>query len=226
MGIKGPITAGLLLFGAITLLPSMVVAHRPIFVELPNNRQEDAQPIPNPAVSWAIYAELGPNEVHWYWFDVPPAGQEIFVQMTVPNRSGHRGFDPWFALVGEAFPAQQGLPFALPRGMGADVAAGAGAEDFFEPFTQTRYLLRQEYRRNLAGGSYYIAVYHPQGKQGKYALTVGEQEDWDWHDLLRFPLIWLRVRWWYSPAQTVAVIAVMAALAAALVWLIFRRIRQ
>lgn len=209
----------LLTVGAIILLPAVAAAHRPLFLQEENNCWQSAQFIPQPDISQAVYAELAPGQTHWYRFE---AGEELafYAQMTVPNLAGYEDFAPWFALIGADLSSEGGLPIAVPPGMGAEFAPGTEAgEKFTEPFTQTRYLLRQEMRRHLPAGSYYIAVFHPGGKGAKYALTVGEKEDWRWRDVVSFPLIWLAVRWWYSPSQTVAVMGGLALLAAVLIWL-------
>lgn len=202
----------LLVIGAAVLLfgPG-ASAHRPIFVDEQPTDPTDALQIPDPDISWAIYAELASGDAHFYRFVVPEPGLEFFAQMTVPARQEYRNFDPWFALVGPDLPRDISMPARLPMDYGALLAPAGGVKgEFFEPFTQTRYILRQKMQEELEVGTHYLVVFHPDGEQGRYALTVGEREAWAWADLLAFPAMWLRVRWWYSEEQTVVLVSFMA----------------
>lgn len=215
-----------LVIGIAVLLPRPASAHRPIFVDDHPGDPTNALEIPDPDISWAIYAALSTDDVHFYRFEVPSRGLEFSAQMTLPARHEYRGFDPWFALIGPELPQDSSVPFQLSVDHGALLAPAARIEEeFFEPFTQTRYLLRQKIDVKLTPGTHFIAVFHPDGKEGRYALTVGKRETWGWSDLLRFPSMWLRVRWWYSESQTLILLVALAAAAVVIARFIVGRFR-
>lgn len=205
------------------LMAGVVGAHRPLFVEQETSI-EQPEIIPDPDVSWAVYAELEPGEdVDYYQFTVPEGGLEFFTQLLVPHRREFADFQPTVALIGAGLPSiESEVPFAVPQDTGAVTIPWQDKEIFFEPFTQTRYYMAQEFRKHLEAGTWYLAVYHPQGDGGKYTLAVGEREDWAWQDIFAFPGMWFRTRWWYSPGQTIAILAIGVGLLG-LVWFIKRR---
>ena len=112
------------------------------------------------------------------------------------------------------------FPFEKPQGTGAIVVPWEDKEVFFEPFTQTRYFMAQEFRRNLQAGTWWLAVYSPQGQGGKYTLAVGESERWGWRDLFAFPGMWFRTRWWYNPGQTIAMMLAGLGFISMVIWLL------
>ncbi len=211
--------------GASLLFGSTAGAHRPIFSDGQNTSLEDAVHISDPLVSWALYGELTEGDTHYYRFEGVDEAIGFFAQMTTPKRDVHAYFDPWFALIGSGLPMQHSPPFSLPKGKGALLVPATEVQDqFFEPFTQTTYLLRQKVTRDLEPGFYYIAVFHPDDEEGKYSLTVGQREEWSWRDALEFPIIWFRVRIWYNPEQTYVLLAAALLLGlVAVYWFVARR---
>ena len=204
------------------ILSGKLSAHRPQFIRTDNSKLENARVISDPEISRAIYGELAPGEVHFYQF-VLPEDREFFAQMLVPARPRSKDFQPTLALIGPGLPAMAAeIPFALPPNTGALILPWEDKEVFFEPFTQTRYYMARELRRVLPAGTWKLAVYQPEGKGGKYTLVVGEKEQWGIKDILSFPAMWFRTRWWYSPGQTIAIILAAPALVALLVWLLLR----
>lgn len=196
------------ILACLLLWPGIVAAHRPLFVPGDNTTPEEAVEVQDPAISWAIYSELAQGEVHYYRLELAEE-TEIFAQITSP---ANNPFKPTLTLLGTGLPDADGLPLTIPPGMGAiSLETGDFIDSHFEPFTQTRYLLGPELRERLAPGSYYLAVWHPEGQPGRYALAVGEEEVWTWRDIVKFPGMWFRARWWYSPGQTVAVLALAVA---------------
>lgn len=183
-----------------------VQAHRPIFVDSSPSLADPVEII-DPEVSWAIYGQLEEGEVDYFRFTVPSGGIEFYAQMTVPKRGGEQEFVQWFAIIGTELSLDDSISVELPYEHGAVLVPPEDAhEEFFEPFTQTQYLLCQNARKQLLPGVYYLAVFHPDDDTGKYSLTVGEREVWGWRDLLRFPGIWLRVRLWYNTGQTISLL--------------------
>lgn len=202
------------------LFSGVVCAHRPIFVV-----DSDPVKLANPDISWAIYSDLEGGEVDYYQFQVSEQGLDFFTQLLVPTRKEYEDFRPTVALIGPGLPSapNQELPFTIPQGSGAIVLPWQQKQVFFEPFTQTRYYMAEEMRRNLSPGTWRLAVYHPQNQGGKYTLTVGEREEWSWKDILSFPVMWFKTRWWYSPGQTIAIMLAGITLLALVIWFIRRR---
>ena len=203
----------------LVVLAGPVCAHRPLFVEKANNQLDNPVIIPDPDISWAVYAELTQGTVDYYEFDIPSGGQQLFAQLLVPMRPQFSNFRPTLALIGSGLPLVDSVPFDQPQGKGAIVLPWEDKKEFFEPFTQTRYYMAQEFRQNLPQGTWWLAVYNPQ-QGGKYTLAVGEREVWGWRDLFAFPGIWYRTRWWYNPGQTIAIIAAGLGLLGLVFWLI------
>jgi hypothetical protein len=90
--------------------------------------------------------------------------------------------------------------------------------DFFEPFTQTNYWGRQRADITLpADGTYYILIWNPEGKPGKYVMDSGRVETFSPQDIFLFPVWWLRVQLFFEQGSQLAlagsaIIAVIAGL--------------
>lgn len=207
------------------IFPGNVLAHRPIFVQVEASA-EDPVTISAPDISWAIYADLKAGDVDYYEFQVPEQGLDFFAQLLVPTRPEYKDFRPVLALIGQDLPQVDAkeLPISLPPEAGVLILPWQDKEIFFEPFTQTRYYMAEEMRRKLRAGTWQLAIYHPQGKRGKYTLAVGEREKWGWQEALAFPGIWFRTRWWYSPGQTIAILGAMLAALVLVFWLFKRKL--
>ena len=188
---------------------SSVYAHKPIFTDGENTSINKAIKIDNPEISWAVYGELtDDSNVHYYKID-GEKGMDLYVQMTVPKIKNNENFTPSIAILGKEFEKPEiEVPFEIPQGYGAKIIEPVEVkEEFFEPFTQTRYLMRQEETIKLENDApYYIVVYDKDKEEGKYTLTVGRKEEFKIKDILLFPLTWLRVRLWYNPFQTALII--------------------
>ena len=75
-------------------------AHKPLAVQHNNSDYESAQLIPDHAVSWAIYEELG-NSPDYYKFEAR-VGERFFSQMMIPKIKDESDFAPALALIGQA----------------------------------------------------------------------------------------------------------------------------
>jgi hypothetical protein len=183
--------------------------------------------IPDPTTSYAYYRQLrAPDEIHVYQVEVE-AGQFFHAGINVPQIEGLEDYGVTLALIGPGLPrlAQDQVPFhtvdaakghgesshrdaPLPDALLADLQSGASgglvvesvaSEEFYEPFTQTRYWGRQRLDLELpTGGIYYLLVWNPDGASGKYVLDTGAQEVFGPADLLRFPLWWLQTRIYFE----------------------------
>lgn len=177
---------------------TVALAHRPIFVEpRSNTTRANAIPISDHDISWAVYAQLSDaGEVNYYRFEAK-RGARVRIETLVPHLESLRDFGFDVALVGKGFQMTR-VPFALEEDEGVIVAPDSGHDEtrvFDEHFTQTSYWYRQSLHAQLpADGTYWIAVYDPRGRTGKYVLAIGEREVWGVSDLLEMPRIVARVR--------------------------------
>jgi hypothetical protein len=180
------------------LTATVALAHRPIFVEpRSNTTRANAIKIGDPEISWAVYAQLSDaGEVNYYRFE-GKRGLRVRIETLVPHSESARAFGFDVALIGKGFDAAH-VPFALEAGEGVIIAPDVGQDDarvFDEHVTQTSYWQRQSLRAQLpADGTYWIAVYDPRGRTGKYVLSIGEREVWSASDLAEMPRIIARVR--------------------------------
>ena len=179
------------------------LAHKPLFKGGDISSPARALSIPDPNVSWAIYASLDhANETDFFVFHAQ-SGLALNAQITIPAINSLQQFAPHLALLGPGLPAATSgqVPFAIPAGDGIQLvnAAHAGTADRFdEPFTQTTYWNRQTLQEPLSkAGTYYLVVFNlPQDtlQTGKYVLAVGNVEQFGPADLLTFPATYFHVR--------------------------------
>ncbi len=191
---------------------SLIYAHKPIFNDGTNISINESIKIDNPEISWAVYGELThDSNVHYYKID-GKRGMDLYVQMTIPKIKDNEDFTPSIAILGKEFEKPEiEVPFEVPEGYGVKIIEPVEVkEEFFEPFTQTRYLMRQEETIKLENDApYYIVVYDNVKEEGKYTLTVGRKEEFKIKDILLFPLTWIRVRLWYNKFQTFLIIVLV-----------------
>lgn len=213
------ITGIFLLFSIVPLAS----AHRP-----DEGNLDGVTAIPNPDTSFAYYREIdNTSPVHLYTFD-GKAGDFFHAGINIPQISGLEDYQVSLALLGPGLPGleeseqtnashshtgvetvaheheSQSSYLPLPAGynleqLGGLVVENRPGEDFFEPFTQTRYWGRQELDFNLPEtGKYYLLVWNPEGEGGKYVLDTGTEEVFGPADLLRFPIWWLNTRLYFE----------------------------
>jgi hypothetical protein len=193
-------------------------AHRP-----ENGNVDGVTMIPDPTTSYAFYRELtAPDQVHVYRFDAEH-GQFFHAGVNIPQIARLEAFGVNLALVGPELPPLSEHLYQLPgvddqvkdsdsshsslhlpsvviealhaNTYGAVVRKSVQSEDFYEPFTQTRYWGRQTLELDLpASGTYYLLIWHPDGESGKYVLDTGTEEVFGPGDLLRFPVWWFNTR--------------------------------
>ena len=155
------------------------LAHRPYFEE------EDIGPdapwrVEDATISTAVYATLeSAGDVDYFTFE-GQAGQIILLALTIPQIEGQAEFAPTMTLMGSGLPEAE-LPGYVVRADDAGVLEIAPlpgpAPTFFEPFSRTSYWDRQEERVTLrADGRYVVAVWHPEGQQGRYVFVIGDRE--------------------------------------------------
>jgi len=210
--LKSKRAVSIIVFFIIVSTSIIVYAHKPIFISEDIGSIERAQLIEKPEISWAVYNMLEQKrEVDFYKIE-GKKGMKVYLQMTIPKLKGLESFNPTVILMGREFPeVQREIPFDLPEGYGGMIIGPRTASKiFFEPFTQTRYIIRQEERITLQRDeTYYIAVYSEDEKTGKYTLAIGEKEEFGFADIIKFPITWLKVRLWYNKIQTYLILIVL-----------------
>lgn len=154
-------------------------AHQPFFEET-DLTYDAPYLIRDPNVSVAYYATLdSAHDVDYYVLD-GTAGQQIFLEMTIPQIAGQENFAPTLAMIGPGFPKTE-LPHAVqtPTDAGAQILTPpATGRAFFELFSGTSYWDRQkEFVTLPASGRYLIAVWHPEGVVGRYVFVSGTREE-------------------------------------------------
>jgi hypothetical protein len=162
---------------AIVVVPAL--AHRPYFEE------QDVGPdtpwfIEDPTISTALYATLeSAEDVDYFTFE-GKRGEEILLELTIPQIEGQPEFAPTMALLGPELPIDE-----LPEGVIRPEEAGVlvippppgPAPTFFEPFSRTSYWERQEQRMRLpSDGRFIVAIWHPDGQVGRYTFVIGDKE--------------------------------------------------
>lgn len=162
---------------ALSVMPAL--AHQPFFEE--KDITADAPwRVKDPTVSTALYATLeSPEDVDYYAFE-GRKGQNILLEITIPQIAGQELFAPEMALLGPgvgaaATPAR----VIVPAGDGARLipALTGSTRTFNEPFSRTSYWERQSQRVTLpADGRYIVAVWHGAGQVGRYVFVIGDKE--------------------------------------------------
>lgn len=173
-------------------------AHKPIVIASPSpSSAENPYAVEDAGLSQVGYHEITPAAPElWYRF-AGEAGEAIFLQLGIPKIDRFAGLRPRLALIGPGLPEPEGLPFAVPDGMGALAfdTAGETPEEFNEPFTGTRSWQFAAVEPVLPlSGAYYAVAYLPPGEYGKLWLAIGVAEEWSLADFLTIPAIAVPVR--------------------------------
>jgi hypothetical protein len=219
---------GSVLVLAIALAPA-AFAHKPL-QSSGNGDFASATIIPDHTVSWAIYQSLSSSDADYYRFE-GREGQRFYMQMTVPDMDMHREFAPTVALVGEGVHelsfetalnskvdklAGVEAQFDIPQGIRGEVVVldydkTGAAENFYEPFTQTSYVVRQELTidRLPSTGSYALVVFDTslRAEPAKYVLAVGEREDFSAADFFTtLPAAWFQTKLYFGDYLSIAIV--------------------
>jgi hypothetical protein len=134
-------------------------SHQPRLV-----RDQPSIMVHNPEISQAFYAWLNGSAQSYYIRSGTPF--HLYLNLLVPDLSGI-GTDYTAVIYKEAESAENIV--ARLEGM------GFAWKPFYEPFGGDRYLLGPEFERDVAEGTYIVAVSNPR-LRGKYALAVGKKE--------------------------------------------------
>jgi len=183
-------SALLVVLGATLATTSPALAHRPAFSG-GHTGPESAYVIEDVTHSMVLYQEIGcPAAQLWLRFDRPTADVPLYVQLGVPVIPRLADYRPVVAVLAPGLPvAPDGLPFAVPEGLGVLVLdSNEVPGEFNEPFTGTRsWVLREETLSLSLPGAGYVVAWHPGGQSGKLWVALGTKERFSLMDLLRFP---------------------------------------
>ncbi len=146
------------------IFPTFVFAHQPRFVS------ENTIEVLAPEVSKAYYAELS-GVPHTYYINSDKEFN-LYLNLLVPKSSNPEGR---FSASLYDMATDEELYFL----------DGDNFEwtEFFEPFGHDTYLEGPEYKTVMPAGSYRVAVFN-QFNQGKYALAIGELENFDFAEIM------------------------------------------
>lgn len=183
-----------------------------------------AETIPPPNVSRAVYGYLAPGAAYdVYTFTVPATGT-VQIGLIVPVRVGLETFRPSLTVYAE----NSGIELA-----GLDAGENP-RPSFWEPFSAARFWQGPSVYAYLTPDERYYAIVSPpmQGKQsGAYVLTFSGPEKFttsDWlHAATQLPVIWLG-SWAGGPARPGAYVScvMLVALLVVVAWLVLRRRRR
>lgn len=222
-------------FSLASIFPS-VYAHKPLASDN-NNVLEGATQISDHKVSWAIYQELeGTEEVDYYRFSARQ-GDRFYMHVTIPDIEKFQSFSPTVVLIGKNLDkakldaqnsqvrlAHSGDTVYNYLNMHGNTGLVLEYDNnsvppklFYEPFTQTSYLIRQELAIPSlpSTGEYAVAIYDGRLQSDglrKYVLAIGEREDFGPIDFFTtLPAAWFETKLYFQDYLSVAVaIAVIA----------------
>lgn len=147
---------------------------------------EDAFEVADPDISIVVYREIVCDSPElWLTFEAT-AGEDVWVQLGVPEIDRLSSFKPSMAVIGPGLPADGAgdLPFDVPAGLGAVVIPSGEISSFYEPFTQTSSWIHAERWVTMPqDGTSYLVAWNPEGTTGKLWLAMGLVEDFsdvDW----------------------------------------------
>jgi len=139
-------------------------AHQPYLVA-----DKSRVKIENPEISKAYYGWLSGSPAVYVIDSANPF--RLYVNILVPKIAGSE--KDFYVRV-----SRKGIPFLLLDGQNSDW------QEFYEPYGGDYYFKGPEYAENLPEGLYAIEVFNSQNR-GKYALAVGEKEEFSLPEILQ-----------------------------------------
>ncbi|EYE87881.1 hypothetical protein Q428_10895 [Fervidicella metallireducens AeB] len=129
-------------------------------------------------------------------------GDEFFIQMLIPQIKMNKGFTPNLVLMGEGIYHKDLLPFEVKKNYGVINIEPGPMEKVYDNYTQTYYYRAQSIRGELPkDGEYYIGLFS-KNNGGKYLLLLGEKNRFNPFNLIIYPFIYLRIKYFFNPLQT------------------------
>lgn len=165
-----------LIFVIILLLPLTAVAHKPYMTG-----SSDITIVSDMEISKAFYGELE-GEPHAYIVK-SSCEETLYVNILIPATEDSPNIsdsDFSFTIIGS------GLDESIEiKGSDYDWTL------YHEEYGNDYYYMGPEFRQNVTGGTYTITVSNDDNS-GKYALAIGEKEDFSWYD---YPIAFIKA-WW------------------------------
>lgn len=215
----------IVLFTLVSGINEIAYAHRAVFCSNMGD-MENAVLIDDPLVSHAVYGTIDDEKhVDFIKFNARE-GDPLYIEVSVPMVEGSKDFKPSFALISKDLPSsKETLPFSVPEGWGyMAFNESIGGDEYFEPLTQTYYIRRQRVQLLApATGEYYISVYSPENKAGKYSLVIGQMEKFQLMDVISFPYIWFKIKYWFNPVKAVSTLIVLLVAILGIIYYIRRK---
>jgi hypothetical protein len=239
-------------FPLASIFPS-VYAHKPL-TSNNNNVLEGATQIPDHKVSWAIYQELeGTEELNYYRFSTRQRDRFLHAGKTIPDIEKFQSFSPTVVLIGKNLDkakldsqnsqvrlAHSGDIVYNYLNMHGNTGLVLEYDDnnsvppklFYEPFTQTSYLIRQALAIPSlpSTGEYAVAIYDDGRLQSdglrKYVLAIGEREDFGPIDFFTTLLAaWFETKLYFQDylSMAVAIAVIASAIIILISTIIFRK---
>jgi len=214
----------LLLFALAYIVPYSF-AHSPLGSG-DNESLANAALVPDPAKSWAIYAELHEGgEAQYYRFDIDQ-GQRIHVMLFKPTDPESGSFLPGFVLMGSGLVEQGEHPDYVQEPSGAEHQVYEGkqaSEATYEPFSPSAFysLVEADLQAPMTG-TYYVAVYES-FRGGRYGLAIGDIESYTLNEWILIPINLLSVYQWGGQSLAVVLAPLIVVLVIGILLVIWLR---
>lgn len=157
--------AVLLIAAVIVGVAGTATAHDPIFLTDEQTSPETGPYLPDGTISWAIYGSLEETgETRGFEFDLRD-GDELFMQLMIPN------VEPELGMAEDEWPVGE---LSLPDGE-VMVLEPAFTEVFDEEFSGTSYVIYSEIRQPAEAGRHKVVI--SGSSPARFAVAVGETEE-------------------------------------------------
>ena len=166
-------------------------AHKPSYADGSNGSRETSHVVENIDISMVLYKEnTCENSQTWLTFTTTQAGQQMFVQLGLPQLERLQARRPTIAVMAPGLTnpsdVRVDLPFSVPEGLGVEVFETSDVTEgrpFFEFFTGTKSWIMHESHLTLPQvGQGYVVAWFPDNTSGKLWVAIGETEDFSEDD--------------------------------------------
>lgn len=175
------------------------MAHKPVNVNYPATKESPIL-IEDHQISWAAYTELKrEKEVDYFRFEAKE-NEEIYANLLIPKLERLKDFNPTIALIGPGLPKEyeiENIKLDIDKNEGIIVKryTDQTLETYYEPFTQTKYYVKQTLTKKApASGTYYLVVFNEKNEVGKYVFAIGHKEKWKTSEIIKLPKTWWATR--------------------------------